>query len=336
MTAAHPLGDEAAFALLQIDYRGMAGSLHIQEKRQVLQAQRPTGHHQWLPLAHPQKSCRFQRPATDPQRGRAGIADEHQVPGAIHAELMVHRRRREDYVGPVAAENQALEWQIPVGGCFKVAAHFAQYRAAIFRPAEAPHEDVEACPVAFRAPGGIHQCEQLQSQRELAGIVINPLQLQRQTGQRLRSAHRPLQAPGQPAVVHLWERSAEHVEDQIRLQLAQFPVQCGKSSESIHQHTHLGRRPRAQCPQAPHARNRAQTVQHPAPHQQARRSPCLRFPGRRCFHARFHGSLRTVPQASGFVWLGMIDRQFSCFIMVAELVLDGACCSIHGGSYVIP
>ena len=63
-------------------------------------------------------------------------------------------------------------------------------------------------------PGRIHQGEELQAEREFAGVVERLVQVDGEVVDRARLAHGALQAARQPAVVDLGKRVAQQVEDQ--------------------------------------------------------------------------------------------------------------------------
>ena len=143
--------DETLFPGLQINRRRIARSFHIEEKHQILVAERPTRDHQRLALAHPQKRSRLQRTATNPQGGHPGISHQHQIPRPVHPELLLlrHRQRRQHHVRTRPTENHPLEWQSIIS---RLPKHFPQNRRPVIRPTQAPHEHVKTRPPPLRAP----------------------------------------------------------------------------------------------------------------------------------------------------------------------------------------
>ena len=68
VASARPFGSQPAVARFQIDRRAVSRAFHIEEKHQILMAQRPSRHHQWLALAHAQEGTGLHRAPANPQR----------------------------------------------------------------------------------------------------------------------------------------------------------------------------------------------------------------------------------------------------------------------------
>ena len=77
VASARPFGSQPAVARFQIDRRAVPCAFHIEEKHQILMAQRPSRYHQWLAFPHAQKRTSLHRAPTNPQRCIARISNEN-------------------------------------------------------------------------------------------------------------------------------------------------------------------------------------------------------------------------------------------------------------------
>ena len=129
-----------------------------------------------------------------------------------------------------------------------------------------PHEHLETRPVALRAARRVHQREQLQAQRQLAGIIVDCPSTRPPdpaSGRGFLTA-RCKRRPSQP-----WSTSGNALRSMSRIKSASSglssPSKRGECREGIDQHPDLGVRTGPQRAQPAHPGNRPQPAHHTRP-----------------------------------------------------------------------